>query len=473
MRVAPVPAVLALLLACLSAACAAGSRRPQPPPPGSPAMGADALLAARVDSIVEAARAGYGIPGLSVVVRQGGRTLLARGYGTADLQSGAPATLATVYQIGSISKQFTAAAVLRLAERGALSLDDPVTERVPGVPPEWGAVRLRHLLHQTSGVQDFLFLPEFGEQSGDVERPTSELLDMISRQPLQFVPGERWSYSNSNYTLLAAAIEHAAGKPYDEFLRDEFFRPLALSSIHHCRPHPSGPVEARGYGFRGGAVVPAPPENMNWARGDGGLCATVEDLARWAEALAAGRVVSARSYARMTASERTTDGVLPSYGFGLSLVPLDGARAKVAHHGAMTGFTGMVARYPEDALVVAVLTNRGGLWIDPLEKAVARAVLGLPAPRPREAALDARERRRFAGVYDMGPFDVRVVEREGRLWMEAPPPVPSGPLLYQGEGTFVSQAEPDGIGLRFGHRDGPAGRLVLSFAGMHWYGRPR
>lgn len=452
-------AAAAAILLFLSA-CATPSRR-------------NDSLGSAIDAIAEEARSRQSIPGLSIVVTQGGEVIHSKGYGTADRESGTPATPETVYQIGSISKQFTAAGILRLAERGALSLDDRVTDRLPELPGAWSEVRLRHLLHQTSGVPEFLFLPEFGEHSSDVDRPASELRALIARQPLQFAPSERWSYSNSNYTLLAAVIERVSGMPYERFLEQEIFKPLGLTSFHHCSPRPSAPHHARGYGLRNGSVLAAPPENMNWARGDGGLCANAKDLARWARALATGHAVSPRSFQSMTTSAPTDDGTVPDYGFGLSLVGLDGPEGhrKIAHHGAMSGYTGMLSFYPEEDLVIAVLANRGGLWADAIEKAIARQVLGLPPPRVRTESIADEESSRYEGTYDVGAFQVRIVERDGRLWIETPPPAPTSPLLYQGKERFVAESDPDAIQLAFTFEGGRAEKMVLSMAGMHWYGR--
>jgi D-alanyl-D-alanine carboxypeptidase len=427
-------------------------------------------LGSAIDSIAEEARTRQSIPGLSIVVTRGGEVIHSKGYGTADREAGTPATPETVYQIGSISKQLTAAGILRLVERGALSLDDRAIDRLPELPAAWGEVRLRHLLHQTSGVPEFLFLPDFGEHSSDVDRPASELRALIVRQPLQFAPGERWSYSNSNYTLLAAVIERVSGMPYETFLEQEIFKPLALTSFHHCSPRPSAPHHARGYGLRNGSVLAAPPENMNWARGDGGLCANAKDLARWGRALATGRAVSPRSFQSMTTPAPLRDGTVPAYGFGLSLIDPD-SRPKIAHHGAMSGYTGMLSFYPEEDLVIAVLANRGGLWADAIEKAIARQVLGLARPRVGTESLAGEESRRYEGTYDVGAFQVRIVERDGRLWIETPPPAPTSPLLSQGEGRFVAETDPDAIQLAFTLEGDRAERLVLSMAGMHWYGR--
>jgi CubicO group peptidase (beta-lactamase class C family) len=243
---------------------------------------------ALVDSIARVALAERSIPGMSVVVMRGPATLIATGYGMADRESGAPATAGTVYQLGSISKQFTAAAVMRLVERGALRFEDPVSRHLPEYRPQGDSVRLRHLLHQTSGVREEFTLPRYGELISDTTRQNAELMILIEREPLGFAPGSRWSYSNSNYALLAAVIERTTGKPYDRFLAEEFFAPLGLVSLHHCAPLPTAPHHARRYVLESGRTAPAPPENMNWIRGDGGLCGTARDLARWTRALATG-----------------------------------------------------------------------------------------------------------------------------------------------------------------------------------------
>jgi CubicO group peptidase (beta-lactamase class C family) len=426
-----------------------------------------------VERTVDAAAAAAlerGIPGLTVAVLRGDEVLLARGYGVADRERGVGASAATVYAIGSISKQFTAAAILRLAERGTLALDDPVERHLPGYRPAGGTVRLHHLLRQTSGIREFFTLPAFNEGNADLDRPTSELVAMIEREPLGFAPGTRWSYSNSNYTLLAQILERRTGQPYERFLDQEFFRPLGLAATHHCAPLPAAPHHARGYGRAAAGVAPVPPENMNWARGDGGLCSTVEDLARWARALATGRAVSQRSYRLMTSRERLPDGTSPDYGYGLSLVSLDGRARKVAHNGAIGGFTSTLAHYPDHDLTIAVLTNLADARSESIEKAIARELLGSPVPGRPVAALLPDERREFAGAYDVGVFSVSVAERDGGLWLEMPRPGPTSALAYEGGGTFGAEIDPDAIRLSFVERPGPRRRLVLLMSGMHWYG---
>ena len=350
-------------------------------------------------------------------------------------------------------------------------MDDPLRKYFSNAPADWEPVRLHHLLRQTSGIREFLTLPEVQKLADDTTRPASELVEFILRQPLGFAPGSRWSYSNSNYTLLAAIIEKLTGGPYDEFLREEFFAPLGLSSLHHGATVPKGEEFARGYHVRDGIPKPAAPENMNWCRGDGGLSGTAADLVRWTDAFAKGGAVQPASYQKMITPERTADGRVAPYGFGLSRVPLDGM-AKVAHHGAVGGFTAMLSWYPEKEVAIAVLANRSGLWMDAIEKEIARALFGLPVPQFRDLPLSAAERARFVGTFSIGITDlpVKIVSQAENLKMEMNAPGPSGVLRYQGMGRFVMETVPDGVQLRFSEEKPAARRLKLFMAGMEWQG---
>ena len=260
------------------------------------AQASNEKLIAAVDAVVEAARSARSIPGVSVVITRGNEVLLAKGYGFADIESGLRAAADTVFQIGSISKQFTAAAVMRLVEMGRCSLDDG---------------------HFNAGAQRI----------------------------------------------------HAA------------------------------------------------------------------------------------------------------YGFALSLLELSSEHQKVSHHGAMLGFTGMLSRYPKQDTIVAVLTNRGGLWADGMEEAIARKVFGLPNPRSHNVVVSKAEQARYVGNYDVGSLSVRITaEPDGRLWLRTPRPGPTAPLLFHGENRFVSTDDPDAISVTFECSTLTCNRIRFRMAGMIWYG---
>jgi hypothetical protein len=210
---------------------------------------------------------------------------------------------------------------------------------------------------------------------------------------------------------------------------------------------------------------------MNTAIGDGSLCSSAPDLVAWTRALAAGRVIAPQSYRRMIAPDPVRRGYTPDYGFGLSTVRLDG-RARIAHNGEVGGFAGTLAHYPDDDLTIAVLTNGGRLWPEAIEKAIARAFLGLPTPAVRDLPLDPAERDRRVGTYDFGVFPVRVVRVEedgGRLKFVLREGAQEYTLLNQGDRSFVARDEPDAIRLDFEADGVPAGTLVIEMAGMHWY----
>ncbi|HEY9401545.1 MAG TPA: serine hydrolase domain-containing protein [Pyrinomonadaceae bacterium] len=427
-------------------------------------------LEAAVDEIAAAALGERNIPGLSIAVARGGRTVLAKGYGFADLEGRVPAAPDTVYQIGSVSKQFTAAAVMRLAERGKVTLDDPLTKYLPDYPTRGHRVLVRHLLQQTSGIREFFTVKGFDEmESGSPEKYSRQnLIDLFKREPFVFAPGERWAYSNSNYTLLGVVIEKASGMTYEQYLQETLFRPLGMTATHSCGTRTAGERFARGYVPVEGVLAPAPPVNMNTAVGDGGLCSSVLDLLTWTQALTTGRAVSKTSYARMVASERVRRGYKPDYGYGLSLVPLDGLR-RVGHNGDITGFMSALAYYPDADLTVAVLTNRARHWPEVIERAVARKALGLPTTLVKELPLDRERLRVYAGTYDFGVYPLQVKEEGGKLKAYTGLGRPPYTLLFQGAHTFVAREDPDAIRLTFSLRDGRAEQLMFRMAAMHWY----
>lgn len=244
--------------------------------------------------------------------------------------------------------------------------------------------------------------------------------------------------------------------------------------MRQCTPLPIGPDEARGHVLHDGRNVPAPLENMNWIRGNGGLCGNAVDLARWTRLLATGRVLTSSSYANMIEPTRLSDGRIADYGFGLSLVDLEGRR-KIAHNGAMLGQSASAAYYPDNGLTVVVLVNRGDVRTESIERAVARRLLGMPVPVLERQPLSEERRQRLVGTYNLGVFDMHVVERDARLWLEMPRPGPTTPLLHLGDLEFAAEIDPDAYRVKFDDLQDPAREVRIMMGGMHWYGlrRPR
>lgn len=447
------------LAVALAAGC--GTRREAEPT-------AHSALHESLERAAAAALDEHRVPALAVVVTKGDEILLAKASGMADALSEQPVSVTTEFQLGSISKTILAALVLKLAEQGRLSIDDPVTRHLPDFK-HLARIRVRHLLDQTSGIREPFTLTAYQDGIEDLARKPEELVEILQTAPVDFPPGSRWSYSNANYQLLALILERVAGTPYEQQLEQAFFGPLGLSSLRHCTSIPKTPVEARGHLLRDDGFAYVTPENMGWIRGDGGLCGNAPDLARWVRLLATGRLISPASYALMSAPTRLGDGKAVDYGFALSTVPLDGKR-KVAHNGAMPGFSASAAYYPDDGLTVVVLTNRGNVRTEAIERRLARLALGLPDPDYTARELPPGARDRYLGSYDIGVFTIQVTDRAGQLWLEMPRPGPTTPLRYVGHGRFVSETDPDAYQLAFPEAQGPAAEVTLLMAAMHWYG---
>ena len=328
-------AVLALLVLALAPESLAKRRPASHRPP---------FTVAALDSIAAAARQS-GVPGLTIGVRKGG-SMIVRSYGTPPPED--------VYQIGSVTKQFTAAAIMRLVERGTLRVEDKARVWLPELGAPYDAITIEHLLTHTSGLVNYTQLIN----NPYVARTQQEIVAMVGSQPLQFAPGSRFAYSNSGYFFLGIIIERASSKSYEQFLRDEFFTPLALDRTSYCNPGPDGHVINQS-----GTLFQVEPADMSVPYAAGALCANAGDLLRWNEALAGGRIVSPESYARMTTSVDPTLTPPPGYGYALIIDTFEGRR-RIWHNGAIVGFTSHLEHYPDEDLSVVVLVNALDLRAD-------------------------------------------------------------------------------------------------------------
>lgn len=286
----------------------------------------------------------------ALLVRRGDEVLLRRGLGSADREGKVANTPETVFRIGSVSKQFTAAVVLRLAERGALDLDALAGEYWPDCPPAWSEVTVRHLLGHTSGIPSVTDRDDYLELCLKPLRP-AESLALVAGLPLQFAPGTQWRYSNSGYLLLALIAEQVGEKPFEALLEESILEPLGLA--HTGSEVRTGAVRgmARPYGQdAAGAIQPGPPIDMNFPVGGGGMHSTVDDLSRWLTAIDARELLAPASWEAML-----SEG-LENYGLGVMVGRVAG-EAIVHHGGSINGFESWVALFPERDLQVIVLSN--------------------------------------------------------------------------------------------------------------------
>ena len=304
-----------------------------------------------IDGFVRSELARQRIPGMSVAVLRGDSVLLARGYGYANLEQHVPATDSTVYPVGSVSKQFTAAAIVMLAEQRRLRLDDPITRYLPEGSAVWPGVTIRHLLTHTSGVpQDTM--PDWRRDYTE-----TELVRSAAAQPLEFTPGDRQSYSSTGYALLGIIIHRVTGQFYGDFLREHLFRPLGMRTARVNSDADIVPNRAAGY-----YLVNDTLKNQDWvspsinSTADCCLSFTVRDFAQWAIGLNHGKALSRAGREMSWTPVRLNDGGTYPYGFGWNLTQQRGYR-RIGHSGAWLGFQATIQRYPEFDITVIVLAN--------------------------------------------------------------------------------------------------------------------
>ncbi len=316
-------------------------------------------LTARADSLF-GRFAGPQVPGCAVDVRRGNELLLSRGWGLSELEHGASITPTTVFEAGSVSKQFTAAAVLLLAERGLLSLDDTLQRWLPEMPTYAAPITLRHLMLHTSGLRDWGAVAQLeGWPRGTRDHRQEHALTIATRQRgLNHETGAAFSYTNTGYNLLAIIVNRVSGVSLAEFTRREFFAPLGMTATS-WRDDPARLVRGRAQAYSpdgtGAWRLDMPFEHVH---GNGGLLTTVGDLQIWTDAIARGRIGAPNVASRMQQEGVLRDGKGAGYGGGLYLGDVNGVRA-VYHGGATAGYRAFVARFTESDVRVAMLCNRG------------------------------------------------------------------------------------------------------------------
>jgi len=349
----------------------------------------------RISDFVNGYLKKHQIPGCAVMIRHHGKVVLCQGYGVSNVEHGVRVNQQTVFQSGSIGKQFTAMAIMILVEEKKLDLDDPISKYLD-VPNAWSAITVRHLLTHTSGLGDY---PEkFSLQQNYTE---DDLLNMIKAQPLGFAPGEKWSYSNLGYVTLGILIRKVSGEFYGDLLQKRVFAPLGMSHTRVISEADIIPNRAAGYRLEDGTL-----KNQEWVApglnttADGSLYFTIEDIAKWDEALEKQKILSRASFEQMWRPVRLNDGSAAPYGFGWQIGKTDSGHRLVEHGGAWQGFAAYIGRYPDDRLSVAALCNRAGARAGYIAKRVAGFYVPALAPRLHTAIkLDPAILSLYAGDY--------------------------------------------------------------------------
>ena len=395
---------LASLLSLGAAPAAAAPPPTTEPGPAPAARAMDALLSAAFKP---------GEPGAAVIVAKDGKVLLRKGYGMASLELGVRVDPGMVFRVGSVTKQFTATAILMLAEEGKLRLDDPITNFLPGYPTHGQTITIEHLLTHTSGIKSYTDMPEW-VPLWRKDMPLDSLIAVFKDQPADFAPGEKWAYDNSGYVLLGAIIEKVSGRPYADFVRDRIFVPLGMT--HTCYDTTESVVPGRvpGYLKDAGGWKHAQYLSMTQPYAAGSLMSSVDDLARWDAALYTEKLLKRASLERAWTPYVLKDGKSTGYGYGWTMSAVRG-RPSIEHGGGINGFVSQTLRLPGHHVYVAILTNRetGQPSPERLAAQLAAIAIGNPYAEPKPVALTASQMDALVGVYRINEKEQRVIRRDG------------------------------------------------------------
>lgn len=410
---------------------------------------------APADAAVRAFLTREGIPAAHVTLLRGNEVILQRGYDSSGAGDPAP-DAASIFPLGSISKQFTAAVILALADDGKLQLDAPVGRYLP----EWFAdepeMRITHLLTQTSGLADFLWLEGYRTLADEATTPIAAYVALAAAAPRRYAPGTRWSYSNTNYKALALIAERVTGRPFDTLLPELVLRPAGIEGIvpcHDLRPDQFLP----GLSSEG---KPAPLDTSRAAYvGDGGLCGNADALARWIRHGFAAREGKVPRLARLAHPTRLADGTMVPYGYGISVRDFLG-HSMTWHGGNVDGHSTMIAYLPEEDLSIVILVNRGFVWLTELMPALVGDV-----PPARAAASSPP----LSGRFEDGLFNYVITPDGETLRVEIDL---IGPLDFipAGRGEYVAEQYPATFRIRV-PTDGTRDRFEIDWGEVRSYAR--
>ena len=387
-------------------------------------------------------------PGLALLVVKDGQIVKSQGYGMANLEHQVPVKPETIFQSGSVGKQFTATAVMMLAQEGKLSLEDPIGKHLT-VPESWKGITIRHLLTHTSGLGDYP--PDLDFRKDYTE---DELFEMVTKQPLLFAPGEKWQYSNLAYVTLGILIHKISGKFYGDFLQERVFQPLGMTSTRIINEPDIVPNRAAGY-----RLVKEEIKNQDWVSptlnttADGALYFNVVDLAKWDAALYTEKLLKKSSLEEMWTPVKLADESSYPYGLGWGVGQYNGHR-RIEHGGGWQGFATHITRYVDDRLTVVVLTNLA--QADP--QYIAHGIAGFYVPELALAKhtridIDPKLLQLYAGKYELAPgrvleitpgdnmLLVKLGERPREFLPEA------NDTFYREDSETVLRFETDGAGM--------------------------
>ena len=358
----------------------------------------------RADSLVYTYLAESRAPSAAFAVIRGNDTLAYGAHGLANVDTWKAPTATTIYEIGSITKQFTSAAIMKLVEQGRVKLDDDLSKYVPQFPLQGKKVTIRQLLNHTSGIHSYTSSPAWQKTWSDELSPDA-IVKFVAADTFDFAPGTAYRYNNTGYVLLGMVIEKASGQKYANYLDGQFFKPLGMRQTSYCPSKTADPTFALGYSRSPGVPVRAQFLHLSHPFSAGALCSTVGDLVKWQRALDNGKVVSPSSYALMSTADTLITGRRINYGFGL--VPgMYNGRKTVSHTGGINGFATAATYVPDDSLSIVVFTNFDGESPNRLVQNLLRVAYGdapvgrtAPATQPAAPSLSTADRDAIVGNY--------------------------------------------------------------------------
>ena len=384
-----------------------------------PAQAIPADFQAKADALLKQAYPDAG-PGAAVIVTDDGKTVYAAGQGMADIAAKRPIAPDTIFRLGSITKQFSAAIMLQLAAEGTVSLDDKLSKFFPDYPKPGADATIAQLLNHTVGVQSYTGIPGWMVEA-KTARPytTEEMIAEFRDMPAPSTPGEKFAYNNSGYVLVGAVIEKVTGKPWHQVVEERIAKPLGLTTIRYGVQESETPRMAAGYTEREGKVVPSQKIHMSVPHAAGALIGSVEDLAKWNAALHGGKVIPAAYYARMIQPTRLPDGSTEDYGFGISNREVRSHKA-LGHGGGIFGFSTDSIYLPKEDVFVAVFANSDDPTTDPGMVMMKLAALAVDDPFPtfEKTALDPKAVEPWIGLYSVKDGERRVFLRDGKLYTQ-------------------------------------------------------
>ncbi len=383
-------AVLLLSLALLYTSFAAAQ--------GTATLPTNDQIVAKVDDYMKAVLQVDGFSG-TILVAVDGKPIVSKGYGMANVELNVPNTPEKIFRLGSITKQFTGMAIAMLQDRGKLKVNDSICNYFTSCPETWQPITIKHLLNHTSGITNYTAFPDFAKTTV-MPVTTAAMADRLRTEKLEFVPGEKMSYSNSGYFLLGNIIEKVAGKSYEDFLQENIFTPLGMKQSGYDDPLRIIPNRAAGYQKREGKFLNASYTDMSVPYAAGSLYSTTGDLLIWDQALYTEKLVTKKTLDEIFTPWQGEAGY--GYGWGIGK-QFD--RRQISHGGGIYGFATQIARYPDDRVTVVVLSNIQSTPAGQIARNLAAIVFGAAYETPKERkaiSLDPKIMEKYVGEYQIG-----------------------------------------------------------------------